>query len=93
LNEVYPELQLELEEHFVSRMKDIVIDCFMSVRTKMNANKRQCFEVFGFDFLIDEDMRTWLIEINTNPYLGTPSPDLEKMVPQMLNDCFKLTLD
>ena len=59
----------------------------------MNANKRQCFEVFGFDFLIDEDMRTWLIEINTNPYLGTPSPDLEKMVPSMINDCLKLTVD
>jgi D-alanine-D-alanine ligase-like ATP-grasp enzyme len=24
----------------------------------------------GFDFLIDEDFRTWLIEVNTNPYFG-----------------------
>lgn len=78
----------------VPRMKDLVIDSFLSVRRSINANRRQkCFEVFGFDFLIDEDFRTWLIEINTNPYLGTPSPDLEIIVPQMINDVLKLTVD
>lgn len=49
----------------------------MSVRYKMNPNRRkQCFELFGFDFLVDEDFRSWLIEINTNPYLGTPNKDM-----------------
>jgi len=32
-----------------------------------------CFELFGFDFMIDEDIRVWLIEINSNPYLGMPN--------------------
>jgi D-alanine-D-alanine ligase-like ATP-grasp enzyme len=37
----------------------------------MNPNKiTPCFELFGFDFMVDEDFRTWLIEVNTNPYLG-----------------------
>ena len=58
----------------VPRMKDLIIDSFLSVRNKMNPNKRKnIFELFGFDFMIDEDYRTWLIEINTNPHLGTPS--------------------
>ena len=64
------------------RMKDIIIDCFLSVRHKMNpSNRKHCFEVFGFDFLLDEDLRLWLIEINTNPYLGVPSKDLKILVP------------
>lgn len=62
-------------------MKDIVIDCYMSIKTKLNPNKRQCFELFGFDFLVDEDMRTWLIEVNMNPFLGTPNDDIAKLVP------------
>jgi hypothetical protein len=58
----------------IPRIKDLIIDSFMSVRNKMNPNKRKfCFELFGLDFLLDEDFRTWLIEINTNPYLGTPN--------------------
>jgi hypothetical protein len=37
----------------------------------MNPNKiSPCFEFFGFDFMVDVDFRTWLIEVNTNPYLG-----------------------
>jgi hypothetical protein len=31
------------------------------------------FEFLGYDFLIDEDFRLWLIEVNTNPYLGIPN--------------------
>jgi hypothetical protein len=33
-------------------------------------NRNNCFELFGYDFLIDDDFRVWLIEINENPYLG-----------------------
>ncbi len=36
----------------------------------MNKN-RTSFELFGFDFMLDEDFRLWLIEVNTNPSLGS----------------------
>lgn len=45
------------------------------------SSQSNAFELFGFDFLIDEDFRTWLIEVNTNPYLGTPNEYMEKLVP------------
>lgn len=80
---------VNIEEHFVPRMKDLVIDCLLSVRNKMNPhNRKQCFELFGFDFLIDEDLWLWLIEINTNPYLGTPNQDMVKLMPKMINEMF-----
>jgi D-alanine-D-alanine ligase-like ATP-grasp enzyme len=27
-------------------------------------------EIIGFDFLIDEDLRPWLLEVNTCPFMG-----------------------
>jgi hypothetical protein len=75
-------------------MKDLIIDTFLSVRYKMNPNKRKgCFELFGFDFLVDEDFRVWLLEVNTNPFLGTPNKDMKVLVPKMINEMLSLVVD
>jgi tubulin polyglutamylase TTLL4 len=33
-----------------------------------------CFEVFGFDVMLDSDARPWLIEVNVSPDLSSSSP-------------------
>ena len=66
----------------------------MSVRNKINRNNRKhCFEIYGYDFMIDANYKTWLIEVNTNPCLEESSPILEEILPRMLDDAFKLTID
>jgi hypothetical protein len=81
LDQTFPDLQLSVREHFVPRMKDLIIDSILSVKTQLNPNKRKnVFEIFGYDFLIDEDFRVWLIEVNTNPYLGIPNTFIGKNV-------------
>jgi hypothetical protein len=49
-------------------------------------NRKNVFELFGFDFMIDEDLRVWLIEVNTNPYLGTPCEHMRNLMPEMIDD-------
>lgn len=94
LEQTYPQFKVTVESKLIPRMKDLIIDSFMSVRHKMNPNRRKnCFELFGFDFLVDEDFRVWLIEINTNPFLGTPNKDMVKLVPEMINDMCKIVVD
>lgn len=56
-------------------------------------NKKLSFEIFGFDFMIDESFGVWLIETNTNPSITTPGIILKAYVPRMINDAFKLTVD
>lgn len=64
------------------------------MRRKLNPNKRnQCFELFGYDFIIDAEFNTWLIEANTNPCLEESSQLLKMLLPRMLNDALKLTVD
>ena len=66
-----------------------------SVKYKMDPNKRNahCFEIFGYDYILDGNFNTWLIEANTNPCLEESSKLLEMLLPRMLNDAFKLTVD
>ena len=76
------------------RIKDIVIDCFLAAASDLNPTKREhCFELMGFDFLIDEDFRVWLIEVNTNPYFGVVNSAMPNFIDNLVDDTFKLTLD
>ena len=43
--------------------------------------------------MVDEALKPWLIEINTNPCLEESSQLLRQLIPRMVNDAFKLTLD
>lgn len=51
------------------------------------------FEIFGLDFMIDQKFKPWLIEINTNPCLETSSSTLERIIPRMVDNAFKLSVD
>jgi len=66
-------------------MKDLIIDTLIC--TELNsAGREYSFELFGYDFLIDEDYRTWLIEVNTNPYLGVPNDFIKNLLPKMIHE-------
>ncbi len=43
---------------------------FLMIKDKVD-RKFGCFELFGFDFMIDDMLNPFLIEINTNPALYT----------------------
>ena len=43
--------------------------------------------------MIDEAYKVWLIEINTNPAIEECSSVLKMLIPRMIDDMFKLTID
>ena len=51
------------------------------------------FELFGYDFIFDQNFNPYLLEINTNPGLEESSPLLKKIIPRMIDDLLKLTID
>lgn len=94
LDETDKKRKIDIKRDFIDRIQDIMIDTFLSARRCMNPNNRQgTFELFGFDFLIDEDYRVWLVEVNSNPYLGMPNDYMKQLLPKMMNDMCKLVLD
>lgn len=71
---------------------EIITSTMRAVQGKL-VYRKHCFEVFGYDFMIDESLKPWLIEVNTNPCLEESSQLLKELLPRMLDDCFKLTID
>ncbi|EGR27130.1 tubulin-tyrosine ligase family protein, putative [Ichthyophthirius multifiliis] len=76
------------------KIKDICLMTLQSVKKKINSDDRKhCFELFGYDFFIDEDFKVWLIEINSNPCLEESNFYLSQLMPRMIDDMFKISLD
>jgi D-alanine-D-alanine ligase-like ATP-grasp enzyme len=49
-----------------------------------------CFQILGFDILIDKNFRPWLIEVNQSPSFGTDSPLDYQVKKSVIGDAFKL---
>jgi len=78
----------------VDKIKDQIKTSMKSIRDKLNAKERKyCFEIFGYDFIIDANYNVWLIEVNCNPCIEESNDLLKRLVPRMLDDAFKLTID
>lgn len=79
-------------DKLIPEIKKQVETTFEASRGHLKTTK-STFEVFGFDFLVDSNLETWLLEVNTNPCLEESSPMLKQLVPRMINDALKLTID
>ncbi len=76
------------------QMKEIIKISTKSVKEKINQKDRHfCYVVLGYDFMVDVNFKVWLIEINRNPGMALSSDLIKHLLPRMLDDCFRLTLD
>ena len=48
------------------------------------------FEILGFDILIDEALKSWLIEVNYSPSFKTETPLDNKIKQALIIDTFSL---
>jgi len=46
-------------------------------------------KILGLDYMIDEELRIYLIEVNTNPCLDTSCNLLARLIPNMLENAFR----
>lgn len=71
--------------YFMSQMIEHVKLVFEATFDILNPNnRRHCFELFGFDFMIDADFKVWLIEVNSGPSLSETNPFLSRLLHRMM---------
>ena len=94
LDEEYKEKKYNIKKDLFKQIKKIIEITMRSAKSKINNNHRKYqFEIFGYDFMMDKDFNLFLIEINTNPGLEESSPWIKLIVPRMLDDALRLTVD
>ncbi|OMJ73721.1 hypothetical protein SteCoe_27535 [Stentor coeruleus] len=87
-------IKVNFLEEIIPKIKKIVKDTVKATYTKLNENRRLLgFEIFGYDFLLDANLRPWLLEVNTNPCLELSSTILARIIPAMLENALKIALD
>lgn len=78
----------------MKRCFEIVTMTFQAVNGKLNPYKeKHTFELYGFDFMVDANFNVWLIEVNTNPYLGCSSSLLRGIFTGMLEGAVQICVD
>lgn len=75
--------------HTWPRMLDAVRTCVRSSQVDVSCHKDGCFELFGFDFLLDTDLEPWLLEANSSPDLCEDAgPSLRRLAESALTELF-----
>lgn len=80
-----------------ARIHDLIIKTLLAVEPTISSKARDvnvhptnCFEVYGFDVLVDEDLKPWLIEVNLSPSMQAESPLDWQIKSALLADVFNL---
>ncbi|XP_072831783.1 inactive polyglycylase TTLL10 isoform X2 [Vicugna pacos] len=77
---------------FTKRMQQIMAHCFLAVKSKLEC-KLGYFDLIGCDFLIDENFKVWLLEMNSNPALHTNCEVLKEVIPAVVTETLDLALE
>ena len=87
-------------EKLMGEMKEIIIKTLLPIQKDLSHNYHacqpadveglMCFEILGFDIIIDHDMRPLLLEVNHAPSFATLSPLDYDIKSALFRDTFKL---
>ena len=74
------------------QIKNIIKMSLISVMDSVE-HRKNSFEIYGYDFMIDEDLKTWLIEVNSSPAMDYSTPVTTPLVKAVLEDTVKVVVD
>ncbi|KYQ46375.1 putative tubulin polyglutamylase TTLL9 [Trachymyrmex zeteki] len=77
--------EVEVVENLMQRIAGVIMASLLAVQPAMMQD-RNCFELYGYDILLSDDLRPWLLEINASPALtGTDNED-QRLKSDLVDD-------
>jgi hypothetical protein len=80
---------LAATEILFERIDDILVQSLKACQNVI-INDRHCFELYGYDIIVDEDMHPWLIEVNASPSLAASTKSDQLMKTRVIHDSLDL---
>ena len=94
LKEAFRKMNIDYDQVFGS-IKDLIIKSILSVEPIIANNMQRssrtrnlCFELYGFDVILDSDLRPWLLEVNVLPSFSSSSALDKRIKTSLLSDVF-----
>ena len=86
------ELQREIRECIVKTMCAVQPQLADSYRgcQPLDYKNNKCFEILGFDILIDHNLKPWLLEVNHSPSFTIDTPFDAKVKTELLTDTLNI---
>lgn len=72
-----------------TKIEQLIINSFISIQ-KLMINSKNCFELYGFDIMMDANFKPWLLEVNASPSMTANTSKDEKMKIGLLDDVFTI---
>ncbi|XP_077412739.1 tubulin polyglutamylase TTLL5 isoform X2 [Vanacampus margaritifer] len=79
------------------QVEDVIIKAVLSAQLQISTacktfvpHETNCFELYGFDVLIDSKLKPWLLEVNLSPSLACDAPLDLKIKASMIADMLSL---
>lgn len=69
------------------KIEETVVHTMLSVKSVMISDPH-CFELYGFDVLIDDNLQPWLVEVNASPSMTSDTDTDAAMKSRILHDTF-----
>jgi hypothetical protein len=85
--------KLELWDRIIYPAMKQGILCVLLASQETIPVRKNCFELYGADFMLSEDFIPWLIEINSCPCMAPTTSVTARMCWQCLYDCIKVVID
>lgn len=96
LKKKYEEMGINHQEVW-DKIKDVIIKTLISGEPYMlhglnraPEHRNNCYEIYGFDVLLDSNLKPWLMEVNVCPSLSSSSPMDKKIKTTMMCDTMNL---
>lgn len=80
---------LEASNRLFYAMDQLIIHSLKAVQNVM-INDRHCFECYGYDILIDAELKPWLVEVNASPSLSTTTESDRILKLSLLRDIYNI---
>ncbi|KAG5446900.1 Protein polyglycylase ttll10 [Clonorchis sinensis] len=74
------------------RIRRIIHRTFLAVKNRL-ATRLGMFQLYGLDFLLDDQFQPWLLEVNSNPAMATNCDALKSVLPDLVEKSIQIVLE
>ncbi|XP_007905165.1 protein polyglycylase TTLL10-like [Callorhinchus milii] len=77
---------------FERRMQQIMRQCFISAKSRLEC-KLGYFDLLGCDFIVDQNFKVWLLEMNSSPSLERHCEVLKNVIPSLVTEALDIVIE